>query len=33
MSSLMTPQMREIALPMLKKFKEVVPVIFDDLIF
>lgn len=27
------PQMREIALPMLKKFKEIVPVIFDDLIF
>ena len=27
------PQMREIALPLLEKFKEIIPVLFDDLIF
>ena len=25
------PQMREVAIPILKKFKEIIPVVFDDI--
>lgn len=25
------PQMREVVLPLLKKFKELIPVVFDDI--
>jgi thymidylate synthase (FAD) len=30
-SSAAHPQMREIAIPMLEKFKELIPVVFDDI--